>query len=333
MLVNYISNIDFKNEYKLKKDMLVNYISNINFNNKFKDIKQGFISIYNIRDMVYINTFFAKTLFSYSILYSRIQKIYNKIPGLNNTIKYLCYGLNFLYSKLINKRIEPYKNNWFSISNLKRDFSITKPLFIKENEFKYIFEYKFFESFHYNISTIESFENFYNIQNQSMIISPMDVETLLILKLDDKVLVRTLIRSLSKNYFEKSKKTYFISNIISKVRFLNVEYTHPRMNKTITLNIGREYFIEGNEILSSAFIKRFLEYQRNSYFFDLNYVIKIVDNNLNFFELRSEEYIIVEKDKFKIMNIFLSREPTVPLRHIFLSREPTVPLRPLPSPL
>ena len=284
-------------------NMLINYISNIDLKDKLKDIKEGIISIYNIRSMVNTNTFFAKTLFSYSILYSRIQKIYNKIPCLNNTINKICYGLNYMYSIIINKRIEPYHTNWFSISNLKRDFSITKPLFIKDNDFKYIFEYKYFESFHYNISTIEMFENFYNIQNQSMIISPMDVETLLLLKLDNKVLVRTLIRSLSRNYFEKSKKTYFISTIPSKVKFLNVEYTHPNMNKTISLNIGQEYFIEGNEILSSAFVKRLLEYQGISYFFDLNYTLKILDNKINFFELGSGEYIIIEKDKYKIMNI------------------------------
>jgi hypothetical protein len=128
--------------------------------------------------------------------------------------------------------------------------------------------------------------------------SSMDVETIVILKLNDKKLVRIFVKSL----LEPIKKNLFISNIPSKAKFLNIEYTHPNIKNSITLNVGQEYFIEGNELLSPSFVKRMLEYQNKSYYFDFNYKLKIVDNHINFFEIGSQEYILIEKENYKIIN-------------------------------
>jgi len=205
-----------------------------------------------------------------------------------------------MYSFIINKRIEPFQNRWLSISKLTRNFSVSKPI-EKDNENngnKYIFQYKLHESYEYNFSTIESFENIYKSYNKSEFMSPMDVETMIILKLNDKYLVRIF----SKPVIKIIKRNFFISNIPSKVKFLNIEYTHPNMKNSITLNVGQDFFIEGNEILSPSFVKRMLEYQNKSYYFNFNYKLKIVDNHINFFEIGSQEYILIEKENYKIIN-------------------------------
>ena len=275
-------------------DIIINYVSNI-------DYKAIYIKIYTkaieFKNSLNANTLIVNTLFSYSIFYSKIQEYYNKVPLFINIVDSISYGSNFIYSLIINKRIEPYNKKWLSISKLTRNFSIEKPL-TKDNEFKYIFEYKIFESFEYNFSTIESFENIYKSYNKSEFMSPMDVETMIILKLNDKYLVRIF----SKPVIKIIKRNFFISNIPSKVKFLNIEYTHPNMKNSITLNVGQDFFIEGNEILSPSFVKRILEYQNKSYYFNFNYKLKIVDNHINFFEIGSQEYILIEKENYKIIN-------------------------------
>jgi hypothetical protein len=58
----------------------------------------------------------------------------------------------------------------------------------------------------------------------------------------------------------------------------------------------------GNEILSPTFVKRHLEYMNSSKNFDMTYVLKIMDNNLNNFELKSHEYIVLDKMEYKVVN-------------------------------
>jgi hypothetical protein len=279
IIINCVSNIDFKQIY------IKTYTKAIEFKNSFNT-----------------NTIVINTLFSFSIFYTKIQEYCNKVPLLNIVIESICYGSNFIYSFIINKRIEPYNKKWLSISKLIRSFSTKNPHLNNENNennnFKFIFDYKLSESFQYKFSTIESFEMIYKAYNQSDFMCPMDVETLLILKSGDIFLVRVFTKSL----FNITKKRLFISNIPSKVKFLNIEYTHPNMKNSITLNLGQEYFIEGNELLSSAFVKRMLEYQNKPYFFDFNYKLKIVDNHINFFEIESKDYLLLEKENYKIMN-------------------------------
>jgi hypothetical protein len=279
IIINYLSNIDYKQIY------IKTYTKAIEFKNSFNT-----------------NALIVNTLFSYSIFYSKIQEYYNKVPLLINIVDSISYGSNFIYSLIINIRIEPFQNRWLSISKLTRTFSVSKSKSKeKDNENngnKYIFQYKLHESYEYKFSTIEYFENIYKAYNQCNFMSSMDVETIVILKLNDKKLVRIFVKSL----LEPIKKNLFISNIPSKAKFLNIEYTHPNMKNSITLNVGQEYFIEGNELLSPSFVKRMLEYQNKSYYFDFNYKLKIVDNHINFFEIGSQEYILIEKENYKIIN-------------------------------
>jgi hypothetical protein len=89
--------------------------------------------------------------------------------------------------------------------------------------------------------------------------------------------------------------------IPSTIRFITVEYTHPKMAQSIFLDIPKTFYIDGNEILSSAFIMRCLEYQSSYYIFDLDYVVKVVDNNICIFELTSNEYVRLSIDKYHIV--------------------------------
>uniref|UniRef100_A0A6C0ICR3 Uncharacterized protein n=1 Tax=viral metagenome TaxID=1070528 RepID=A0A6C0ICR3_9ZZZZ len=92
--------------------------------------------------------------------------------------------------------------------------------------------------------------------------------------------------------------------IPSKVRFLNVSYTNPNMSNEILLEIPYNMFFVGNHLLSAVFVLRMLEYTVGSNVtFDTNYKLKIMDSNIQYFEMDSNEYLELELDTYKLQRV------------------------------
>jgi hypothetical protein len=92
--------------------------------------------------------------------------------------------------------------------------------------------------------------------------------------------------------------------IPSKVRFLNVSYTNPNMSNEILLEIPYNMFFVGNHLLSAVFVLRMLEYTVGSNVtFDTNYKLKIMDSNIQYFEMDSNEYLELEIDTYKLQRV------------------------------
>jgi len=81
----------------------------------------------------------------------------------------------------------------------------------------------------------------------------------------------------------------------SEFQILNTFYKHPEMHDSIQLNVPSEMMIVGNELFSSAFVRRCLEYQHPFFVFDANYTLEIVDSNINIHTLTSTNYLCLEK--------------------------------------
>lgn len=96
---------------------------------------------------------------------------------------------------------------------------------------------------------------------------------------------------------------YFSPFIQSNVYFLTVQYLHPKMTETIEIKIPESYYIVGNQLYSSIFVLRCLQYQSKRFVFDENYTLEILDNNITIFQLKSNEYISIEKDEYKISGV------------------------------
>ena len=56
-----------------------------------------------------------------------------------------------------------------------------------------------------------------------------------------------------------------------------------------------------NEILSSAFIKRYLDYNSLDVVYSHNYKIHIMDNNINMVTLTEKDYILLHKENYEII--------------------------------
>ena len=76
--------------------------------------------------------------------------------------------------------------------------------------------------------------------------------------------------------------------------FCSVQYTC--YNELIEMDIPREYFIEGNEILSNLFVARYLKHHHPSKIFDKTYQINIIDFELNCLQVNWNSYVLLEED-------------------------------------
>ena len=118
------------------------------------------------------------------------------------------------------------------------------------------------------------------------------IETMVTMKLDDG----TTNHSFNK---PTSEPTY--SNTRSKSSFLTVEYTHPKMQNRISIELGKELYFTNNVILSTLFIKRYLEYQPEEFIFDENYTVNLMDNNVNMITLTYSQSILLSEDSYKVV--------------------------------
>lgn len=89
----------------------------------------------------------------------------------------------------------------------------------------------------------------------------------------------------------------------SSIKFLSAEYFATPDSEPIVLQIPKTMYIANNELFSPGFIRRALEYQDAPFEFHANYIIKIMDSNLNTVELDPTKYIRLGKISYSIENI------------------------------
>ena len=103
----------------------------------------------------------------------------------------------------------------------------------------------------------------------------------------------------------KPDRTDFVPTMDkSNIDFILVEYGHPKMKGLIQIQLPDSVYMVGNEILSKAFVLRHLNHSciPNTWYFDEDYIVRIIDHNADSLEIRSHQYIVLEKDGYKVMD-------------------------------
>ncbi len=237
------------------------------FSNK---ISNFFITIFTTVGLSGLNLYSA----TYIFIKNKINYIYNN----NNFFKMsIDTGFNIVYSicNYFQYKIEPFYDIWLSLYCINKD-----------NE--YIEGY-------YNISKLAILhDNCLNITkpvidniNKYEIVSK---DFLILLKINNKYISRFI----NTNNIEKIK-----INPVKK-GLLCVEYSHPKMNDKVFLNIDSGFFIENNTILTPAFIKRCLVYQKIPHEFDMDYTIHILDNKMKFLNIDCNSYILITANGYQV---------------------------------
>jgi hypothetical protein len=234
----------------------------------------------------------------YSIMKQNIVKTYNnnvdKNSIMNLTLEYSLYFIEYVKSFIYDYRVEPFNNNWISISYVDQDE-------ISKNTLSFIFEetYDELDSIHFFKNSIDiveycdDFKDWYNTAKTILIKEKKVYDCLISMRVDDKYIYK--VCDTESEAFET------LPCELSNVKFLSIGYTHPELKNQIVIEIDKNAYLVGNELLSCTFVKRALEYSSNVKNFDTDYVLTIMDNDLKTFELKSNEYIIIEKDTYKII--------------------------------
>jgi hypothetical protein len=103
------------------------------------------------------------------------------------------------------------------------------------------------------------------------------------------------------NKFEKDDAKYIVEK--SDVKFLSIEYFTDGMNEPLNILLNKDIYQIGNEILSNAFIFRYLQYQTRYCVFSNDYIIKVIDDEINEFTLKSNQYVLLDKNEYKIISM------------------------------
>jgi hypothetical protein len=89
--------------------------------------------------------------------------------------------------------------------------------------------------------------------------------------------------------------------VVSKVKFLDIQYHHPDMSEPLILELSKEYYYCGNQLFSDAFVYRMLLYQPFPFVFDEHYMLELMDNDLEIMTLKSTEYLVLEDTSYHVV--------------------------------
>jgi hypothetical protein len=228
--------------------------------------------------------------------------LYDKYPFVRNCTDMVCYAGRCCVASFNGHNIEPFGNNWISISTIEET---NKELLTNE---QYLFDEKYYY-INSETSTSLSVNDFYKkcLDNISEIAKSRCkanvLETMVTMKVFDKYLYAS--------YFNVDKElptSYDLPVYNGRRFFLTVEYTHPMMKKGIMLDMPISMYSKTNSILTPVFFKRYLEYQEKPYVFDMRYVINIMDTNINMFTLKSNQYIKIKERGYDIITVYPAKD-------------------------
>jgi len=219
--------------------------------------------------------------------------LYNNFDVIKNTVDTTSYNLDRVKSIYNEHRIEPFDNNWVCISILLNN---DQTLFA-DNKHIYLENYQNINP--YTTSDVSK-DYYYNncisyFGKMATSIAKCDdnvVETMVTMKLDDGVFNKS---------FNKNTENTTYSNTRVKSQFLTIEYTHPKMKDRIIIELDKDIYFTDNIILSSLFIKRYLEYQPEEFIFDEDYTVNLMDNNINMITLSYSQSVLLSDNSYKVI--------------------------------
>jgi len=284
-LLAVLNNIVFTILTKLGELCVIagNYINE----NAFKPAKDS-IGVWAVMTYSKIKIFFS----------TRKKELEKKYPAVQMFDEYAWYFIRMIHSILINTRIEPKENHWISVAPLYKLSSV------QESNHNYILEE------HTNLLPCVEYITT-TLRNEDLILHMNEWIDATQNLYDDETLKEVMIiLKFGKEYIYKickkgMKHLQSISFELSDMRFLSIEYSYPGINKPIFIDIHKCAYMIDNDLLSPAFIKRFFDFNIgvDKDVFRSEYVLKIMDNNLNNFELKSDQYIVLQKNGYVIQSL------------------------------
>jgi hypothetical protein len=236
--------------------------------------------------------------------------LYNTYPFVRECSDRIVYAINFASAKSKGYAIEPYGNNWISISTIEE----TNKQLLLGDQYVYSDKYHFLNP---ESNTSLAVNDFYKqCMDHTCEIAKSRckvnvLETLVTMKVFDKYLHAAYF-----NVDNAVQSDYVLPTVAGRKQFLSIEYTHPHMKSGIVIDIPDNMYCNTSCILSPAFIQRYLSHQDKLYFFDMNYVLKLMDTNINSFTMKSNQYIKLTERSYSIITVYPMNNEAVINEHM-----------------
>ena len=230
------------------------------------------------------------------IVYSKIvtyvrsvhKYFYENNPFIRNGSDIIYYCGRFVYLSALDRRIEPFHYGWLSASSMR----------IIDNKYEFS---EYFVPFTDSVDELLPLQ--YLKEWYKMTVSVMeyelnkDMDTVFTIKDGDYHFYRICNKNSNDIPTELSYEP-------SNIRFISIEVYMPTIStKPFSVELEKDAYIIDNVLFTPVFIKRLMEYNVNSTTFDINYKVVIMDNNINTVELTSSQYIVLQKEGYRIVSI------------------------------
>jgi hypothetical protein len=245
----------------------------------------------------YINIVGLNALTKYSEIKNKITNFTNYVytyhPIITCTIDISVYSYKWLYAMHYNENIEPYHNYWVSTNYLmQHSFQHDAPVTNMDN-YNYVYDnntksypYTFIHNINTccNLLTNTSFNSLYK-------------ENLLYAKYNNIYISRVHHKCGLINHF----KSITEFNIPSSVCLLSV--TLKVNDKTINMDVDKNHMYVNNELFSRGFVTRYIKYNNIDINYNDDYIIHIMDMDINMVELKSNQYLVINKSDYVVKTI------------------------------
>jgi hypothetical protein len=221
--------------------------------------------------------FYSKTVEFFKRIY---YYYYNSNEHFKSVMKHTGHLWYCLHAYVDGYKIEPFNSNWICTSVISDERTYNSTISYKDY-YEDISEY----------NDDEIAENMQHVCENMKILGNNIIDFLITIKRDDK-------------YY------YYVSNPVnldamfkekSRITLLSIKYTHPKMTKPIFIELNKKDYNIGNHLLSAVFIKRYLEYQSEEYYFDFNYKLVVLDCNVMDITLNSSQYVLLNDQDYEII--------------------------------
>ena len=239
--------------------------------------------------MDFINKSLVSILFLSCGIVNRLKDAYTYLSITYKPFRDLLWYINISYRTITFQHIEPYKSPWMSKSWLTPDMTSITSRYVLNEQYKTNFDEVF----------ISIFDILYDTMNATFTTFCNDI----IRNKTGLFIMKILNEDNEDAYFVSINRPQIPSTIKkSAAKFLSIEYKHPEMEKSIEINMDKSWFYTGNELFTSTFVLRVLKYQLKHFFFDMNYKICIMDNNINIIEFGSNKHILLTEDGYELVD-------------------------------
>ena len=265
--------------------MVINSISQAEcidvFNNTFKYIKTGAYS------------YALTALTRYSALKNKFTRaaasVYVCHPYVTYSVDICSYSYKWVIATYCNHRIEPFHPIWITQNHLLM-LGVEQPAYTLQNLESYTFIYD-----DNALSSMYTFIRKFNscaFALSKIQLNCMHNEKLLYARFNEISVVRVQSGELVQ------LNTFDDFTCPSKVAFLSVTLTLNR--KKYNIDVEKSWMYVNNELFSKTFLKRYFDYHNVDIRFTNEYVVDIMDSNINMFKLKPGDYIVLNHKDYAI---------------------------------